>query len=167
MFIPFDSISPSSKIWIFQSAMPFTTVQKNNVSNYLLEFTQQWNAHGHELKSSFKIAFDHFIILAVDESYIATSGCSVDESVRAIKTVEATNGLDLFDRNKIAFLEGEQVFFVKVSELKEKFKSNTLKESTLAFNNLISTKQDLDTLWLVPAGNTWLKRYIPKETVNT
>lgn len=167
MFVPFDTISHNSKIWIYQSAEQFTAGQKATITNILTEFTDQWKAHGHTLKASFSIVYDHFIILTADESFNATSGCSVDESVRTIKAIEQACAINLFDRNKVPFLKDETVYFLELSSLKENFKSNIWNESSLTFNNLIQSKQDLENSWIVPAGSTWLKRYVLKDPVNT
>jgi hypothetical protein len=36
---------------------------------------------------------------------------------------------------------------------------------TLVFNNVITKKGELNTGWLIPAETTWLKRYLPSETI--
>jgi DNA phosphorothioation-dependent restriction protein DptG len=166
MFIPFDQISQDSKIWVFQSVDTFNDEQKEVITNNLAAFTEEWKAHCQTLKASFDIRYNHFVILAADESFNATSGCSVDESVRVMTSLNSACGLNFFDRNKIAFLENDHIFFCTPTYLKENYKLNIWNESTLTFNNLVSIKKQLETSWIVPAGDTWLKRYIPKETVN-
>lgn len=162
MFVPFSNISPSSRLWIYQADRKFNEREKSFISNYLTSFTQRWSAHNEALKTSFDIRYDQFIILAADESHNAASGCSIDESIRAIKNLEKELGVDLFNRNLVAFITGrEAITLIPLNDLKQKYNEGTWNEDTLTFNNLISVKSQLETDWLVSAGNTWLKRYVP------
>jgi hypothetical protein len=167
MFIQFSALSPSSKIWIYQSDKKFTTGNKVFIQTFLQNYCEGWKAHGEPLRASFDLRFNHFIIIAADESFNTTSGCSVDDSVRAIKEVEVQTGLSFFNRNLIGFLAADDVFLLELPKLKEKYGNGIWNETTLTFNNLIGTKIQLENEWIVPAGNTWLKRYVPTETVKT
>ena len=166
MFVPFDSLSPDSRVWIFQSNRPLSPDELQIAEQKLRAFTDAWAAHGIPLKTSYQIQFDQFIILAADESHHAASGCSIDSSVRLLKDLEAGLGISLFDRNLVAFKDGEKVTLVKVQDLKQKFTDGTLKADSFTFNNLVSTKAGFDADWIVPASQSWLKRYIPNELAN-
>ena len=165
MFVEFDLIQDSSRVWVYQSERKLVEAEKSAISRILLAFTQQWVAHGQPLKSSFKILYEQFIVLTADESYAAASGCSIDDSVHAIKEIDMQFKLNLFDRTKIAFLQNEQVMVLSMSELSKALEQGKWKQETLVFNNVISTKGDLKSTWLLPAANTWLKRYLNKVTV--
>lgn len=168
MFVPFNSLSSTSRIWVFQSNREFTPDEELKIKNILTVFTQEWAAHGLPLRSSFEIRLKHFVILAADESYQATSGCSVDESVRVIKQIQQQLGFDLFDRNLVAFKKGDSVCcMIPMAQLKEKLLDGTWNDQTETFNNLVSAKSQLDTEWIVPAAKTWLKRYLSTEKVAT
>ena len=163
MFVPFDLLPASSRIWIFQSNRPFSETELVQVGETLGDFAERWAAHGSPLKTSFAVKFNQFIILAADETHEAPSGCSIDSSVRVLESLEQAFGIDLFDRNQIAFRTTDGIRLIPMQHLKQKFQDGTLTEGTLTFNNLVSTKSALDHEWVVPAGNTWLKRYIPNE----
>jgi hypothetical protein len=165
MFSPFSEISTSSRIWVYQSDRRITADNLPVINAFLEDYCHHWKAHGNPLKASFEIRFDHFIILAADESFNGTSGCSIDDSVRAIKQIESITGLNFFDRNLIAFRLDNEIELIPLTSLKEKFASGILNGASLAFNNFVSTKKQLETEWLVSAGNSWLKRYIPTEAV--
>jgi hypothetical protein len=74
-------------------------------------------------------------------------------------------GIDLFDRTLVAFKQDEHVFTISSSELKAKLSDGVWNGDSLLFNNLVGTKGDLTQTWLVPAGRSWLKRYLPKQTL--
>src|SRR5690606_1059724 len=121
MFVPFESLPSDARIWIFQSNRRFTSDELQLAESHLRDFTEQWVVHGAPLRSSYSIRHDQFVILAADERDQAASGCSIDSSVRAVKELEARLQVSLFDRNLIAFLEGDRVSLYPLKELKEKF----------------------------------------------
>jgi hypothetical protein len=161
MFVPFKEISPDSRLWIYQSNRKLTSQENTIIADNLKLFIDQWDAHGQPLKASFDIFHNQFIVLVADEAYHATSGCSIDASVHAIKEVEQQVGIQLFDRSQVAFKIGNLISICALAELKQKYLEGVWNESTLTFNNLITVKGQLDNEWIVPAGNTWLKRYAP------
>jgi hypothetical protein len=163
MFVPFEILPRTSRIWIFQANRPFSVNELVRVEETLRLFTNEWSAHGAPLKTSFTVKYDHFIILAADETHESPSGCSIDSSVRVLKSLEKELEVQLFDRNLIAFKSGSAVELIPLQKLKQKFHEGTLNDQTLTFNNVVSTKSALEQEWLVPAGQTWLKRYIPNE----
>lgn len=161
MFVPFSSLPPHARVWIFQGDRPFTARELEIIEERLRGFSDEWGVHGTPFKTSFRIEYAQFIVLAADESQMQASGCSIDSSVRVLKELEQTLGISLFDRNLVAFKTNGSVTLVPVSKLKEKFADGTLNEDTLTFNNLVSRKADFESGWLVAAGTTWLRRYIP------
>jgi hypothetical protein len=164
MFAPFDSLPDNARIWIYQSNRKFSKGEVDIISKDLLSFTEQWEVHGKPMKTSFKLCFDQFIILAADEGYNEASGCSIDSSVRVLKNLGSLLNIDLFDRNAVAFKDNE-ITLIPLSKLKEQNAVGRWNRDTLVFNNLITTKGDLSERWLVKAGDTWLKRYTTDQAV--
>jgi hypothetical protein len=165
MFVEFDSLQDSSRVWVYQSVRKFTESEENAISQALESFTQQWAAHGQPLKSSFKILYHQFIVLAADESFNAASGCSIDDSVHVIKEIDHRYALSLFDRTLVAFLKDDAVMVVRLNELSESLASGSWHQDMPVFNNLVSTKGEMSAGWIVPAKQTWLKRYLTKIVV--
>lgn len=160
MFVPFTSLPAATRIWVFQANRPFTTDELQMAEKQLRAFTDEWAVHGSPLDTSFAIKYHQFIVLAADESHQSASGCSIDSSVRVLKAIEQSTGVQLFDRTLVAFKRGEQVVLFPLQQLKQKFAEGILNEDSLTFNNLVSTKGAFEKEWLVPAGETWLKRYL-------
>lgn len=161
MFVPFESLPPNARVWIFQADRPFAREERAGILKHLRAFTDEWSVHGMPLDTSFTVVFDQFIVLAADETEQTASGCSIDSSVRALKELGASLGINLFERNQVAFKNRDAVILVPLQQLKDKFSSGILNGDTLTFNNLVATKAEFDQRWIVPAAETWLKRYIP------
>ena len=164
MYVPFDALGDSARIWVYQSGRKFTETEKNTISETLSAFTHQWVAHGNPLKTSFKIFHDQFIVLAADESFNEASGCSIDGAMRVIQEIDRQFTLCLFDRTKVAFLK-EQINIINQVDLLKSLEQGIWNQDTPVFNNVLSVKGDLTTKWIVPANQTWLKRYLTKIVV--
>jgi hypothetical protein len=165
MFVPFHSLPESSRIWIYQSDRKFKPEEVDAISAQLMAFTQQWAAHSQPLRTSFTVLYDQFIVLAADENYNSASGCSIDSSVQAIKSISTQVQADLFNRSAVAFLIDSEVLIIPLSDLKAKYQEGVWNAETVMFNTVIQTKGELESQWKVPAGASWLKRYLVKATV--
>ena len=165
MFVPFDSIAGHSRVWIYQADRKISSSEKDIIFKELTAFTEQWQVHGQPMKTSFQVYFDHFIVLAADEGYNAASGCSIDGSVRILKSLGEQLHIDFFDRTKVAFQKDGDIIILQLNSLKQKNKEGQWNGKTVAFNNLVATKDELLTKWQVPAAETWLSRYLSDEKV--
>ena len=165
MFVPFSSMPPESRLWIFQSDRKFSDQDQAIINNDLKLFTDGWAAHGQALKASFELRHDHFILIAVDEGFNNASGCSIDASVHVIKSIEQKLGLTLLNRDQVAFHKDETVEFVPVANVKAANQQGIWNENSLMFNNVLTTKGQLESEWLIPASKSWLKRYLPSKTL--
>jgi hypothetical protein len=166
MFIPFEKLPPHSRVWIYQSDRPFSVEEEKIISNSLMSFCSQWEAHGNPLQTSFKIEYHQFVILVVDESSAGASGCSIDGSVRVLKELGNHLNIDFFDRSLVAFLENEKVQSYSLSQLKSLFQSGELTPASQAFNNLVASKAEWEINWKTSVQKSWLTKYLPKDTLS-
>lgn len=163
MYIPFEALPDSARIWIYQSDRKLSSADAAILSESLRAFTEQWAVHGNPINTSFCIRFDQFVILAADDK---TSGCSIDSSVRAVQEAGRAVTADFFNRNLVAFrLEQNVISLTPISGLRAALQQGQWNQDTLTFNNLVSNKGDLQSSWIVPAGASWLKRYLSSESV--
>ncbi len=165
MFIPFDEMKDTARLWVYQCNRVLADDEVEWLSNSLSTFAENWKAHGQSLVSSFVIKENIFIVLAVDEESYSASGCSIDASVHEVQSLQQKLGVDFFIRDTVLFKKGSTLERVKLTELKQKALAGELQPDNAVFNTLVNTKGDLKTNWVVPAGNTWLKRYF--KTVDT
>ncbi|TAH04699.1 MAG: ABC transporter ATPase [Sphingobacteriales bacterium] len=148
-------INPSSKIWIYQADRLFTNLECNKISTILINFTQNWQAHGTALSSGFEIRYNLFLILWVDEDLAGASGCSIDASVRVIKQIEQEFGVDLFNRFNMAYKENDTVKTTDRANFEKLLTSKTINPQTIVFNNLVNTYNNLQNNWEIPIANSW------------
>ena len=165
MFVEFEELGDSSKIWIYQADRFITTSEVKVIEETLTAFCGQWTAHGQPLRTSFKIVHHYFIILGVDERYSNASGCSIDGSVHTLKALQQELNIDFFDRSRVAFLINNEVKMYSIPDVKKFFSAREMDAKTLVFNSIITTKAELNTKWLVPAGESWIAKYLPNTVV--
>ena len=164
MHIPFDKMPDSARLWIYQSDGPMTEKEEEQIKDYTASFLEEWAAHGAGLNSSYQILYKQFLIIAVDEAVVSASGCSIDKQVQFIQAIGDKFSLNFLDRTKVAFLKQNdhsepQIILSSLQEVKGKVAAGEINRETPTFNNLINAKAELDNNWIVPATDTWLKRY--------
>ena len=160
MFVKFENLPSHSRVWIYQSNRKFTTQEVEFITDKAILFTNQWTKHGSDLQGSFVIKYNQFLILAVDEGFNNVSGCSIDSSVRFVKELEKFMGVDMMNKMNISFKDDDHINIVTMSDFKEFIKSNKITSETIVFNNMISTKEELETQWEVSVNNSWHKRFL-------
>jgi hypothetical protein len=101
------------------------------------------------------------VVLVADETQAGASGCSIDASVHFVKSLEPKYSLEMFDRMQFAFINEEgDVETIHAGKLAEAMESGKITEDTLFFDNLVNNKKDFLSRWLVPFGESWMKRFI-------
>lgn len=166
MFIPFNDMASSSRIWIYQSNRPFSKNEVEAILSNGQKFFEDWAAHGNPLKSSVTVEHNQFIIVALDENHNEASGCSIDSSVHFISEVEKGLGVSLLDRTKVAYLNNNIVGTADFLAVKNEVVKGAIEADTLIFNNQITTMTELKEKWLVPASESWMKKYFKTHAVN-
>jgi len=160
MFVEFNELPGNARIWIYQSKRELAEKEAEGVKLKLREFADNWLRHGEQIKGSFHILYNQFIVLGVDENFNNVSGCSIDSSVRAIKELEDEFDLDLMNKLNIAFKVGMNVNTVSLAEFQEYLKLEKVNQDTIVFNNMIQSKDELASNWEVPVKQSWHKQLL-------
>ena len=126
------------------------------ISELLHSYTETWKAHGADLKASYKVMYNHFIVLAVNENANAATGCSIDDSVRAMKSIQEHISTDLFSRLSITYKgDNGRVKICAKKEFRALLASEELNENTVVFNNMITSLGEFKDKWEVPVKESW------------
>lgn len=150
-----------SRVWVFQSNRAFSDIEVKAIEKAGIQFIADWKGHGVSLKASFDILYKHFIVISVDENQAAAGGCSIDEANNFIKKVEQHFNLILLDRMQVAYRKGEEIVVCHLSEFEKLAAQKQVDESTIVFNNMVSTKATFDKEWEVPLKQSWQSRVLP------
>tara|TARA_A100001037_G_C15020019_1_gene575872 strand:- start:537 stop:1001 length:465 start_codon:yes stop_codon:yes gene_type:complete len=149
MFIPFDELAATSRLWVYGSATEISQEESQIISKELTSFLDSWEYHQKKLSASFKIFENRFIIVALDDSEHGVGGCSMDGLQRLIQTLEQHLSLSLMNRlNVFCLLEGE-IHSVPSNELK-----NVANADTLFYDLTIQKKSEINS-YLKPIKEGW------------
>ena len=118
MYIPFENLPQESRIWIYQSSRKFSDEEVTDIEKDLMQFIENWSAHGTSLEASFIIKYNRFIIIAVNQEFHPATGCSIDSSVGFIQNLEQKYSVDLLDKMNVAFKQGEFITYKTLLEFK-------------------------------------------------
>jgi hypothetical protein len=165
MYVPFDDLPDHSRLWIYLADRKFSEEEEKVIRDQLLSFCEQWEAHGNPLKTSFRVDRGQFLILSVDEGIGGASGCSIDGSVRVLKSLQERLGIDFLSRSRVPFLLDGEVKLLPVRDLKQAFADGILGPATSTFHLLAATKSVLESDWILSAEKTWMAQYLPKAPV--
>jgi hypothetical protein len=159
MYQPFDQLPDSSRIWIYASSRKFSVAEQEVIRKTLQDFCAGWATHGKEMPSSFEILHEQLLVLAVDESQLGASGCSIDSSVRALHELEQALDLDLVNQGKITLKDGDGALRVLPAlGLKSKISMGQITPDLEVVQPALQTKADLKSLWM-PVRKSWLSSY--------
>ena len=158
MFVKFTEISDSSKVWVFQSDQLMSDVKIQLIKNELEKFLPNWSSHGKELKCSYEIKFNLFIVVAVDASVNNATGCSVDSLTNFILKIQEDNNINFFNRLSVAYNIENEIKLNNLSDIKEMIKDKKFSPETIVYNNLVKTKKEYINDWKVPALRSWHKK---------
>lgn len=160
------SLSPRSRVWIYQSNRIFSLSEALNLEGQLEQFTTEWTSHGAAVKAAGYLFFGQFLVLIADESSATVSGCSTDKSVHFIQSIEREYGVNLMDRTTLAFIIKDKIQLLPLSQLPYALEHGFIGPATLYFNNLVANLDELKTEWIIPCGRSWLAKRLPALAIN-
>ncbi|MCF2876161.1 MULTISPECIES: ABC transporter ATPase [unclassified Tenacibaculum] len=160
MYTEYNNLPNDSRVWIYQADREFTVEEVEHICAKAILFIENWTRHGDDLKGSFTIKYNQFLVLAVDEGFNNVSGCSIDSSVRFVQELEKEMNVDLMNKMNVTFKVGENINIVKLPEFQQFAKEQKITSNTIVFNNMVNTKEDFETNWEVTADKSWHKRFL-------
>jgi hypothetical protein len=162
MYVSFDQLPPTARVWIYQASRPLTSEEIIPVLPTLAQFAEEWTSHGRTLLASAEFLHRQFLVLGLDESVAGASGCSIDASVRFVRELEARLGVELLEKSRLAFLNDGEVWLLENRNLRAAVADGRVTADTFYFDNTLLTKDKLTDQWPAPAGQTWLARYFAR-----
>jgi len=160
MLTDFNTLPETSRIWIYQADRSFTSDELEEIQSEMDAFLKDWTAHGSNLKAGYEIRYKRFIVIALDQSQAAASGCSIDASVHFIQNLEKKYDVQLLDKMNVSYKQGEYIAYKTLSDFKKMAKQKAVSKNTIVFNNLVNNKQEYEEHWEVPASESWHGRFM-------
>lgn len=163
--LPADFAS-GSRVWIYQSSRLFSMGEALQIEDLINHFVAGWKSHGTPVKGFGTLFFGQFIILMADENATGVSGCSTDSSVRLIKEIEQLYEVSMFDRQSLAFIIKDKVQLLPMNQVQYALDNQFITPQSVYFNNIVQTKEELESNWLIPLNKSWLAKKLPLAAQN-
>ncbi len=151
MLVDYNSLSDTSKIYIFPSNRKFYAEEFPEVLRRTEDFLQDFKG----MDSFFEIKYRRFLVLLISD----LTPLSIEQNdvlVSYIQSLEKEFKISLLDRVNVCFKQGEYVQMKEIPEFKKLIKNKGVSKNTVVFDNLISRKQEYDCCWESKAGESWI-----------
>lgn len=156
---PFDELPDSARLWIFGADRRPAPRQTARILERMRGFLQSWTAHREELAAGLDWRRHRFLLVAVDESRTAASGCSIDELMRCLGELEDETGVGLTDGAAVWFRDprdGDRVASVSRGEFRELARAGVVGPDTTVYDLTVDRMSGLRAgRWELPASESW------------
>jgi len=157
----YEQLPDTTRLWIYQSNRPFSAQEIEDIRHKLRQFASQWVSHNRALRAWADVFYERFIVLMVDESQADASGCSIDKSVYFLKELQATYGVDLFNRMQFSYQDDEgKVHTVNRESFERAYRDGHITDDTPVFDTLINDKASFVASFRKPLRDSWHARLV-------
>lgn len=159
---PLASLPGDSRVWCFGASERPSDATIAGLRASMEQFLQTWTAHRADLRAGFDWLHDRFLVIAVDESDVAASGCSIDALTGAVRRVEESGGVTLLDAAPIWYRdETGAIRQADRDEFRRLAGRGDVGPETRVFDVTVQALEDVRTgAWEVEAGRSWHARLL-------
>ena len=156
-----NKFSPTARVWIYQASKPFQESDIPAIEQQLQHFARQWVCHNEQLSSGAALLHNRFVVLAVDESSLSASGCSIDSSVSFVKQLGAQYHRDLLDRMRFSYMDkAGRVQTVNRDDFATLYANGEINDQTIVFDPLVKTLGELENSFEKKLADSWHSRFV-------
>lgn len=146
-----------SRVWCFGASSRPTHEAVDRLRTSMASFLSEWTAHRAELRAAFDWLHDRFLVVAVDESRVGASGCSIDALTGQIRRLEEMTGVTLLDAAPVWYRDATgEIRQVGRDTFRELADRGEIGPDTKVFDLTVGTLDEVRTGgWEVEAGRSW------------
>lgn len=157
----FNDMPEHARAWIYQSNRVLEPQEIAEIKRRAAVFLLDWTSHGSWMKACIDVLYDRFVVVLVDETVASASGCGIDKSVHFIQQLEKEMNLVLFDRLLVVYRDAnKEIRTARLPEFEQLAASGKIGPDTIVFNNLVATKEEMETKWQIPMKKSWHARML-------
>ena len=160
MLVDYEALPEDAKVWIYPSNRKFYTEEIAEVEGKITQFVESWKSDDETFKASYRFLYNRFIILIADDITTPLLTADIDASVQFILQLQQDYKVELLDKMNVCFKQGEYVQYKELKDFKKLVKNKAVTAKTIIFDNLISTKEDLESFWEVAIEDSWYNRFL-------
>jgi hypothetical protein len=154
MITDYNKMPEDSKVWVFPSQKKIYPNEIEKIEKKISAFIIGWEEQNDKLEASFTIKYNRFVVIFAN-SEITISTTTTNQLISFIIAIQTEFETELMDKMNACFKQGEYVQYKDLKNFKKLIKDKGVNKNTIVFDNLVSTKQEFDAYWEVPASESW------------
>ena len=160
MIVDFNEIPTWSKLWVFPSSRKFYEQEISGLKENIEAFLNSWTNEDQLFNCAYELKYDRFIVISVDNTDINLSLKTHDALSVFIQELEKKYEVILLDKINVCYKQGEFVQYKDIVEFKKMMKEKGVSSKTIVFDNMITTKEELENNWEINIMDSWLGRFL-------
>ena len=151
-----------ARVWIYTANRVLTDDECQAIHRALSTFCDSWAAHGQPLQAQPAVLLQQLVVLAVDESAQQATGCSIDNSVAAVRDLHKVGptlaDLDVLDRGWVIFkaqADSAEWQRAKLHDFWAMRKAGTLTDEAQVVDSTVPNLGDLRREGVKPLAHSW------------
>jgi hypothetical protein len=160
MIEDFTKLPEQAKAWVFPSSRKFYTQEIEGLQKSIEDFLNVWEDMGNSLNCAYFLKHDRFIIIVVDDTATSLTLETHDALIAFIQGLELTYNIVLLDKINVCYKQGEFVQYKDLKDFKKLIRAKGVSKKTIVFNNMITTKGELEYDWEINIMDSWLGRFL-------
>lgn len=151
------NLPESSRVWLFGAQRTLTSIEMGSIQAQMTDFISSWQAHGKGLTADFCLIHRCILIVAVDESKEAQSGCSIDKVFHLLQSQKEKYDLDFFQRTLVWAIRNDEICIFNKHQIQAGLDSGEINAEMMVFNMLSDRLGDLKSGGLMlPLQESWI-----------
>lgn len=146
-----------ARVWCFGASSRPSDEAVALLRESMAAFLSEWTAHRARLHAAFEWLHDRFLVVAVDETNVGASGCSIDALTGQIRRLEELTGVTLLDSAPVWYRDADgEIRQVGRADFREMADRGAIGPETPVFDLTVETLEDVRAgAWEVEAGRSW------------
>jgi hypothetical protein len=149
-----------NRVWTYISSRQLSPAEQQSLLSAGKAFVTQWTAHEQQLHGDFTLEKGRILVVRVNETVTAASGCSIDKLTRFIRGLEKDFNTELLNRLLVAYEDNNgELQVTHASKIKGLIENGSVTEQTIVLNTAVASENELSN-WRQPLKDTWLRKYL-------
>lgn len=154
--VPFVRMPDDARVWVFASRDPVPEGTARKLLDEVDEYLDGWQAHGVPLTAAREWRDGRFLVVAVDQSKAAASGCSIDALFRLLRRFQDTTGVSLLDSGTVYYRDQwGRIRGLDRSEFGGRVAAGEIGPDTRVFDTTVASAGAYRTAFERPLSESW------------
>lgn len=159
-----EELPDAARLWIFGADRRPDPRETARILDRTSEFLEGWTAHRSELVAGLDWRRHRFLLVALDESRTAASGCSIDDLMRRLGELERETGIGLTGTSAVWFRDPDdgRIRHVPRRGFRELAETGEVGPGTTVYDLTVDRLGDVRRgRWELPAREAWHATLLP------